>query len=559
MANEKIKVKPYQLTKGERLTDEKKIEIAKEVFRVEVEGGYSEKAACKALGINYGSFKAWRKEDNRAFVSQVSHLYKNKRERKTRTQDEQTLELAEKAIHWRLKTQELKKGNTMVEEGPHPSIIMFALKNLKEKVYGENKDKQAVEIKGGLTVPASMVNPVACEINIEMTRNFDLYKTVRLVSGARSGKTVVIADIKIDWLMTGKLFGRTLDETSAIMLKPTFESMRHTLIKSFTDRLDQRGLASLVKHNQSDKSFSYDGRKVIYMGLDKPSHNIEGGQFALAWFNECNYGDSEVIAQIRGRTEGTVFVDANPSELVGWIRDLKKEEDVYSRHLKLDDNYFLNPRVKEALLKQGKRDPWFQKVYIDGVRAPRKGAIYEGWTIVSEEPKNYDYKYLGIDFGHTNPSAVALVKISEGGKNGKQDLYWKQLAYVPALSSKAIADLIVEHKCHGIADSASPEIIDIINLELRKMKSEYECIPALKTGVADECREIATNFNMFVDKGSPDLLQEIQMYRMAIIKARAGNIQTDIPVHKDNHLMDAGRYGTMYSHRIRLREIANSL
>lgn len=548
-----MEIRSWKLEKGAQLTKESKIEIAKEVFRAEIECGLSEKEACKAVGVNLGSFRNWRKKGNKAEVSEVSTLFAGKRGKKKLSRNERILESAKTALEKHLNVECLKtstpKGDIVREVLPEPKMIMEALKAHDSKVYGDNKEKEAVEVKGGLTVPADMVNPFFSEIVRKVTTAYEIYKYILLVAGARVGKTRVFIDIIINWLVTGEAFGRQLQNKAAIILRPTFESMRHTVLKDIKARIIERGLNDLIDYNQSDKKFSYEDRYITYTGVDKPIDNFLGSEWSMCWANECNFANEENLTQIFARTEGKILVDGNTIELVGWIPDLEGENNVYKRVIKLDENLYLNEDIKKAMLDMGEKDPYYKAVFLEAKRVPRKGRVYNNW-VVGAKPAEYDHRVIGIDFGTLAPVAMAEVFVSRGAEGERERVFVRQLAYTPSLSMSRVADIIIRQGCPAVADSASPNLIGEINLNLEEKGSDLRCFKAFKSDVAEECAAIESTYDLVIDKDSPDLQMEIQMYGMAVIR----NIQTDIPLKNGkDHLLDALRYALMQYYRIRLK------
>lgn len=165
-----------------------------------------------------------------------------------------------------------------------------------------------------------------------------------------------------------------------------------------------------------------------------------------------------------------------------------------------------------------------------------KGLIFKTWKpITNEEFNDLPYPiFYGLDFGFSSDPA-ALIAI----KSHNDNVWFKELIYEtgltnPVLSSR-FSDLGLDSSSEIIADSAEPKSIEELIVE------GWNIIPAVK---GQDSIRAGINFllskNVHYTEDSHNLIKERESYRWAL---DANKNPTDKPVDKNNHLMDAGRYG----------------
>jgi phage terminase large subunit len=232
------------------------------------------------------------------------------------------------------------------------------------------------------------------------------------------------------------------------------------------------------------------------------------------------------------RTRERIVIDYNPSEppehwINKHVRSLPKGKVtvIHSTYL---DNPFLPDEQVEAIERLKDQDPAMWAVYGLGQWAQLRGKIYTNRGEAQDMPQG---KHVyGIDFGHTNPTAVVRVLLSG------EDLYWQEVVYETHLTN---TDLIQRLKAEDVprgailyCDAAEPDRIE----ELRR--AGFAARPAkkdVKTGI-DFCKRYR-----IVTVNSPNIQSEIAGYKWR--ENKQGDV-LDEPVKYNDHAMDAGRYAT---------------
>jgi phage terminase large subunit len=137
----------------------------------------------------------------------------------------------------------------------------------------------------------------------------------------------------------------------------------------------------------------------------------------------------------------------------------------------------------------------------------------------------------GLDFGVKDPDAMVKVAIDKQNKK----LYWKQEIYQNSLSTPQLGAIIQSRKVGNkliIADNAALRTIN----DLRNMG--LNIVPVKKPRIVDRIKFI-WDYELIIDPGSFDLEKELNTYVWLDKKG-------EIPIDEDNHLCDAGGYGTFY-------------
>ncbi len=344
--------------------------------------------------------------------------------------------------------------------------------------------------------------------------------------GSSSSKTYSIAQYIIIYCLTHT--GKTVD-----IVRKTFPALRTSAMKDFFDCLKAVDLYDDAAHARTLNTYTMNGNIVQFYSLDDPQ-KAHGPRRDLLWLNEANdltYADWQ---QLQMRTRERIIIDYNPSEppehwINAHVRCLPANK-VTVIHSTYVDNPFLPDEQREEIERLRETDPALWSVYGLGIWAQMRGRIYNNRTELSQMPAGAHV--YGVDFGHTNASAVVRVLLTG------DDLYWQEVVYQTHLTTP---DLVARMKEEGVplkarlyCDAAEPDRIE----ELRR--AGYDARAArkdVKNGI-DFCQRYKIHFS------GPNLAKEIAAYKWA--ENRAGE-PLEMPVKFMDHAMDAARYAT-YTH-----------
>lgn len=257
--------------------------------------------------------------------------------------------------------------------------------------------------------------------------------------------------------------------------------------------------------------------------------DARSGKRDYLFINEANGIAYEVYWQLAIRTRKRIFIDYNPSARF-WVHDkLIGGEDVLLTITDHRHNPFLSPDEHERI--EGITDPELWRVYARGLTGRIHGVIYNDITIVDAMPATYKGRWLGLDFGFNDPTALIDVRLSEGKLWIDEVLYHRNMTNPDIFKVLANNDLL---GIQVIADSAEPKSIE----ELRRLGVRVE--PARKG--ADSVRVgISTlrRYNLCVTRRSANVRKELNNYKWKVDST--GSI-TNEPVDMFNHSLDAVRY-----------------
>lgn len=257
--------------------------------------------------------------------------------------------------------------------------------------------------------------------------------------------------------------------------------------------------------------------------------DARSGKRDYLFVNEANGISYEVYWQLSIRTCKRIFIDYNPSARF-WVHDkIVGGDDVLLTITDHRHNPFLSSDEHERI--EGISDPELWRVYARGLTGRIQGVIYNNITIVDKMPEAYKGRWLGLDFGYNDPTALLDVRLSEGKIWIDEVLYHQHLTnhdIHKAISSAGMLGVQI------IADSAEPKSIE----ELRRLGCRIE--PARKG--ADSVRVgISTlqRYSLCVTRRSANVRKELNNYKWKVDST--GNI-TNEPVDMFNHSLDALRY-----------------
>jgi len=298
----------------------------------------------------------------------------------------------------------------------------------------------------------------------------------------------------------------------------------------FFTNLRTLGLYDTAKHFRTINTYDLNGNTIQFYSLDDPQ-KAHGPRRDILWLNEADDLTYSDYHQLSMRTRLKLIIDCNPKAPPDhWVNTEVRalpSDKVTVIHSTYLDNPFMPDEQREALERLKDTDPSLWSVYGLGLYAEIRGKIYSNRIEGGEMPEGQCV--YGIDFGHTNPTAVVRILLKGN------DLYWQEVVYETHLTN---SDLIERLKAEGVArgsklycDAAEPDRI----VELRR--AGFDAIPAKKDVQAgiDFCQRYR-----IIHIGA-NVTKEIASYKWK--ENRQGD-PLDEPVKYNDHAMDAGRYGT---------------
>lgn len=348
--------------------------------------------------------------------------------------------------------------------------------------------------------------------------------------GTRSGKT-------FDALQIIHLYASKNSGTIVVVVGLTVPVVKANLVESFKEILGTKW--SKRNYNSTDRIYTYsNGSKIMFNSADSPDKYI-GLKSDIVLLDEHNlFGEGkEILSQLSMRCEGFVILTSNPSRIVPHVEELKLRETAIYIHSTYKDNLeFLPLSLVADIEARGKIEPLFRRIYLEGLYAvDTELAVYTNWsTFEGDFPDNYkkyDWKTYGLDFGYSNdPTALIEIVHMEGKLWVREHLYKKKLSTKKI--RKVLKKVVGSEIC--VADSAEPRLLVEVGIGIPRLHAAKKPKGSILTGITR-----LQGIPIMVHKDSKNLIRELYAYTWK----KVGGVIIPIPIDRDNHLLDALRYG----------------
>ena len=344
--------------------------------------------------------------------------------------------------------------------------------------------------------------------------------------GTRSGKTYNI----LLWI----IFSYCTNHRNKIITicRKTFPSLRATVMRDFFEILKKYSMYSEVLHNKSSSEYMLYNNLVEFISLDQPT-KVRGRKRDLLFINESSELNFEDWQQLIFRTNGRIILDYNPSDEYSWIYDkVLSREDVDFFITTYKDNLFLDKTIVKEIERLRETDMQYWQIYGLGQKAISKSIIFT--YSESEIPEDATLISHGIDYGYTNDS-TALVAVYKKDYS----LYIKELLYRTMMTSQDIHKEFKNLKLEGrviYAESSEPRLNDFLRRSGWNIRPTLKGKDSIVAGI-----DLLKRYKLFVTPDSKNLIHELRNYKWSKDKTEK---LTNIPIDKNNDLLDALRYAT---------------
>ncbi|WP_208422107.1 PBSX family phage terminase large subunit [Latilactobacillus fragifolii] len=330
-----------------------------------------------------------------------------------------------------------------------------------------------------------------------------------------------------------------------------------TLIQKVANRM---GVSGFFQFNASLPEITYKptGQKILFRGADKPlsitSISVETGNLCRQWVEEAYQLESEeayetIEESMRGvidDPEGfyqTIFT-FNPWSERHWLKkrffdEKTKVDDVLALTTTYKDNPFLDEDYIGRLIELKRRNPRRAKVAVDGEWGVAEGLVFENFVV-----ENFDLTEVlkdaipvhGLDFGFSHdPTAFAEAAVNLKTK----DIYIFNELYKTGMFTKDIFNWLVVNGYQNTtitADCAEDRLIaELRALGIRRINRSKKGKGSIMYGI-----DFMQGFTIHILPSCVHAAEEFNSY--AFSKDKDGN-WINKPVDKDNHFIDALRYG----------------
>lgn|SRR5574344_81520 len=348
--------------------------------------------------------------------------------------------------------------------------------------------------------------------------------------GTSSGKTITIMDV---------LFFRAMTEPNVIVTVAG-QDLPNLKVGAFRDAKNiiagSEWMRSYFQVNESGHYISSRNGSIIEFNSYADAQDAKNGKRDYLFINEANGVPYEIYWQLAIRTRKQVYIDYNPSAKF-WVHN--KVLGTQGTKLIISDhrgNPFLTAEEHARIENISDEELW--KVYARGMTGKLTGLIFPDYRIVDKMPERFEMKVhgYGLDFGFSaDPTALIECALAHG------ELWTDQIIYNRGMTNPMIAsaakDAGITRKDLIIADSAEPKsIAEIKNTGLWIIPTSKGS-DSISIGI-----DILHRYKWNVTRRSVGLIGELNSYKYIV--NRDGE-QTNNPVDKWNHAIDATRYWAM--------------
>mgnify|MGYP003131547945 CR=1 FL=1 len=344
--------------------------------------------------------------------------------------------------------------------------------------------------------------------------------------GTRSGKTYNI----LLWI----IFSFCTQNTGKIITicRKSFPSLRATVMRDFFDILKTHKMYNEINHNKSSSEYNLYNNLVEFISLDEPQ-KVRGRKRDVLFINEANELYFEDWQQLLFRTNQKIILDYNPSDEYSWIYDkviTRDDADFYITTYK--DNTFLEQALIKEIERLKETDPQYWQIYGLGQKGISKATIFNYQE--SNIPEDAEFLSMGVDYGYTN-DPTAHISVYKKGHN----LYIEEHLYKTMMTAE---DIHSHFKILNVgdkiiySDSSEPRLNDYLRRTGWNIRPTKKGRDSIIAGI-----DLLKRYKLFVTPNSQNLIQEFRNYKWS--EDKTGKL-TNIPIDRNNHLLDSLRYAT---------------
>lgn len=391
----------------------------------------------------------------------------------------------------------------------------------------------------------------------------DELKRINIIEGSvRSGKTYSTLIIWALWLAQMPRDGRYL------MVGNTLTTLKRNCLEPLMKLLGPANMSYSVP-NKTARIFN---RLVDLEGASdaRSEGKIRGITLTGAYVDELTLAPRDFFVMLLSRLSepgAKLIATTNPDAPRHWLKTEYLDAEglsLYKDRFLLDDNTTLNAEYVANLKRE--YTGVFYRRFILGEWVAAEGAIYPMFDIkrhVSNRvPDRTRVEWIGVDYGHTNPTAFLRLASGGDGKIWILDEYYHDVKDgTPGKSPQAYALDLIRFAEKG----KSPDVVAIDpsaeGFIIQLKQDAPNLAPRIRradNAVLDGIRLVSSAMDAGLIRIHPrckNLIDELQGY-MWDAKAQARG--EDKPVKTKDHSADALRYGLMAYRREIMRMVVDS-
>ena len=377
------------------------------------------------------------------------------------------------------------------------------------------------------------------------------------MGGRGAGRSFTIS-MFLYHLLTSPIYSRT-----AIM-RQVYEDIRDSIYKELVDRFEEIGVAEYFRINESTMFVEKKQNSIKAKAFQKSSSNRTAKLKSLASFNiACIEEADEVGEDEFNQLDESLRTKKNKNILILSLNAPEKEHWIIKKFFDLvetEDEQYFNVKVKDKLkdlvcyinldytsnienlapetvqlyesYKTTKYDH-YMRVIKGFIGSGKIGRIYSGWEQIDQEIyDNLDIpEKIGIDFGHTHPTAITGLKETEHA------FYFDEIAYKSGLLAKDIYQELLDKDLTSryiVADSEAPDKIEELSRYGLDIRGAVKGKGSVLAGI-----EKMKSKKVYITKRSQNIWNEYLKYCWRLDRNKES---LDEPIKKDDDAMDSMRY-----------------
>lgn len=393
------------------------------------------------------------------------------------------------------------------------------------------------------------------EINVTVNQVYkpfltDDTRTQIFFGGSSSGKSYFLAQRTVLDILRG--------DRNYLVFRNVLNTVKKSVFNEITKTIHNMGLSSFFNINKSNMviTCSLNNKQILFAGLDDPekikSITPIDGVITDIWLEEATEAKYEAVKQLYKRLRGRskvkkrLILSFNPILKSHWIykeyfggwQDDKNFYRDSDNLLILKTTYKDNDFLEEDDIKEleNETDRYYYEVYTLGNWGSLGNVIFKNWEVqdLSEIRKTFDRFNNGLDFGFAQDPA-AMIHMHYDRK--KKTLYILDELYERELTNDLLAEKIKKMigNQYVVCDSSEPKSIrELVNHGVRAMPAK-KGPDSVNHGI-----NWLRQQKIIIDVRCQNVKNEFQTYRWK--EDKDGNV-LPVPVDRDNHAIDAIRYG----------------
>lgn len=363
-----------------------------------------------------------------------------------------------------------------------------------------------------------------------------------LYGGAGSGKSVYISQ---------KLIIKALRfKRKVLICRRTGATLKDTVYEQYKSTLKQFKILQYCDVKDYEKRITLpNDSELVFKGLDEETKLLSLTGFTDIHIEECFEVPKPIFEQLNTRLRSPepnleIYISFNPISQNHYLYDfvMNPPENTFILKTNYKDNKFLPKEVVEAYEEQGRRNPKWARVYLDGeFGVDPQGLVYQNIICknfdVSEilKRRNIDVR-VGIDCGFIDPTAIIVAAFDHGTK----ECFVLKESYKTGLTLDEIYNELVDM---GISttrrpiycDSAEPRLISFLQAKHVRVNPAKKGAGSIEMGIS-----FLQNYSIYIPNTCPNAIKEFQSY--SYYKDPKTGEYVDKRYDGADHLCDALRY-----------------